>query len=156
MKKLCLLAIIVLALVFTGCAMLEPQPSVCDKPEAENSMLCDLSMKWGLTPERMGSVLYLSSALVLSNNPDEAADALEYVNGAIDILESGNITYGAFAKYLKEKQSLFVVIAVNEFINEFFGPNLVSLPIDPFDKGLISAHLKKQSDMIQSVIMSTE
>ena len=154
MKKLILLTIIVLALVFTGCAMLEPQPSVCDKPEAEGSVICDLASTMSTTPEQIDFLFRLGAAVALDRNPDEAGKALMFLDQATSILSGEGITYDALAKYLVGNMPITFVVA-SELLDKFVGledPLGNLLPISDFDMGLLRAHLERQRTLVQLAI----
>lgn len=150
MKKL----LVLLAIVFMfGCVALEPQPSVCDKPEAEDSVICSLASRMNTTPEQMDFVIRLATAVALDSNPDEAGKALRYLKSLDAVINGNGVTYDAFAKLLKNKPLTFVV--AQEVIDNFGGlknPVGELLPISEFDLNLLNTHIERQKQLIQIAI----
>ncbi len=146
MKNLRHLFVLLLAIMlFSSCTFFQPAPSVCDKPEAVGSRICDMTQKLGLTPEKTGLLLRLASSAALDRNPDEAEKALEYLNEALTYLSTDGLTYAAFAKFMKGNSSMFLTIVANELLAEM--GNLTAL-INAFDLGLLKIHFTKQRDMV--------
>lgn len=135
----------VMIMLFASCTFFQPSPTVCSKPEAANSMICDMSAKLGLTPEKVGIILRLGAAGVLDANPDETKKALSYLDEVLLLLNEADLTYMVFAKYFKDKPSMVFNIIAGELLAEM---GTLDMVIDPFDLGLLKTHLKKQKTMV--------
>lgn len=150
MKKTRLCSILILMIcalmLFASCAFLQPSPSVCEKPEAGKSVICDLSAKLGLTPEKVGLILRLASSAALDKNPNEAQKALTYLDEALALLNEAGLSYNLFAKHFKKSPSMFVDILAGELLSEMGSLDMV---IDPFDLNLIKTHLTRQKRIVQ-------
>ena len=137
--------LIMTVMLFASCTFFQPAPTVCDKPEAVESRICDMTQKLGLTPEKTGLLLRLASSAALDANPDEAEKALEYLNKALSYLNTDGLTYALFAKFMKDNSSMFLTIVANELLAEMGSLTVV---INAFDLGLIKVHLTKQRDLV--------
>lgn len=149
MKKtrLSLFVIMIVAVVFfASCTFFQPSPSVCEKPEAGKSVICDLSARLGLTPEKVGLILRLASSASLDKYPDEAQKALTYLDEALILLKEAELTYVLFAKHFEGNSSLFINIVASELLAEM---GTLDMVIDPFDLNLFKTHLERQKKIVQ-------
>jgi len=151
MKRL--IFIMLVGMLLSSCVALQPKPSVCDKPDAEGSVICALAGRIGTTPEQLDFMLRLGTAVALDSNPDEAGEALRYLDKATALLNGTGITYDALAMLLKNKPLTFVV--ATEVIDQMVGlenPLGELLPISEFDIGLLRTHVERQKQLIQIAI----
>lgn len=140
-----IIMIITVLMLFESCRFFQPSPTVCDKPEASNSVICKMTAELGLTPEKVGAVLRLAAAMELDANPDEAEKALKYLNRALSLLEDNGLTYYLFAKFFKDNTSAFVTVAAEELLAEM---GTLDMLIDPFDQNMFKIHFTRQRDMV--------
>jgi hypothetical protein len=145
--------IITVLMLFTSCRFFQPSPTICDKPEASNSVICKVTAELGLTPEKVGVVLRLAAAMELDANPDEAEKALEYLNKALILLEDNGLTYYLFAQFFEDNTSMFVTIAAEELLAEM---GTLDMLMDPFDRNMIKIHFTRQRDMVASSLARTK
>lgn len=151
MKKILLVLITIVFL--SSCVALQPQPSVCEKPEAEGSVICSLTQRMSTTPEQVDFLLQVSSALLLEENPSEAGKVLASVNKVMEY-SGGSGTYDGLAKLILKERPL-VGVVVKKFVDNMVGledPIGSLLPISDFDKGMIMYHLQQQKTLIEIAI----
>ncbi len=140
------LMIIFTIVFFASCTFFQPSPSVCEKPEAGKSVICDLSAKLGMTPEKVGLIMRLGSAALLDKNPDETKKALEYIDEALSVLNEDGMTYLLFAQFFKDNPSSLINIIAGELLSEMGNLDML---MDAFDIYLIKTHLTKQKRMVE-------
>lgn len=145
--------LLIMIMFFASCTFFQPSQSVCDKPEAAKSVICNLSAKLGLTPEKVGLILRLSSAAALDANPDEAEKALSYLDEALLLLNEVNLTYMIFAKFFKSEPSTVLNIIASDLLDEM---GTLDMVIDPFDLYLIKTHLERQKAMVTASLARTK
>ena len=134
----------------SGCVGLEPQPSVCEKPEAEGSVICNIAARIGTTPEQLDFIIRLGTAAALDKNPDQAGKALMFLDKVEALLDGNGVTYDALAVLLKDKPLTFVVM--QEVLDQMAGlenPLGELLPISDFDLSLLRTHIERQRKLIE-------
>jgi hypothetical protein len=140
---------LVMVFLTFGCTMLQKQPSVCEKPEAENSVICKIAGAMYTSPENLDLILQLGSAIALDKNPEEAATALEYLNKAVAILSGEGVTYASLAQYLKTDMPATFTVVTNGLLGEMIKIDSV---IPPFDLDLIRIHLERQILLVKTAM----
>ena len=148
MKKFLLL--IIVFMFMSGCIFsLQPQPSVCEKPEAEGSVICGMASRMGTTPETLDKIIRLATALKLDKDPTQAVKAMDYLEKLDKYLKGEIITYDGLAKILKGKPTTFVVS--QEILDSFGGLKIapdILMPISEFDQSLLRIHIEKQKQLL--------
>ena len=131
-----------IALVFTGCAMLPTVPSVCDTAPGE-SWICSKANDLGVKVEDMD--LLISVAILRMDNKT-ARLALEFYD-AIEYVLSKDITYYNLIDYVRLNIKLTgpEILIISRYL-----PHLSSTAyISKFDKGLIMAHIDHQRALLK-------
>ena len=146
--------IIVLALLlFMGCSATS---NLCTVPEANNSVVCDLSAKLHITPEMISQSLLIANFGALEVDLYTAQQADKFVNNLIGQIEkfkaSGNTyTYAQAISFInsqynllpKKIQAVFVIIDPAGLASQN-----ITLPLTNYDFDLFLRHLNKQKQII--------
>ena len=147
-KVLAVLAVLAMA----GCATINiNKPSVCDKPEAQDSVICELAGHVGQTPETVAGILKISNIAALAGNLYTAQEAEAFIDEAIEHLiffkDMDTLTYVQVVKYTLQKLSLLspeamaLFVILDGFTSYDFGE--VRLLTD-FDIDMLVKHLNDQ------------
>lgn len=137
--------------------------NICGVPEAQNSVICQVSKKINVSPENLSKVLLIANVAMLeseSKDPNKtvAKEAYSFVTKAKAKLESivGDLTYGDVVNYLLNTykilparvQAIFVVIdPLQDVVNQNIYFNKV---LSSYDIQLLIRHLNKQEIIIKA------
>jgi hypothetical protein len=140
--------LVFIAFVLTGCAQIQPTPSVCESPDAEGSIICKILYETGAaTPEQANFILKLATGIMLENNPDKCESTMNFLNSSIALLESG-IQYSTISNYITSFVPITLEITAEELLDGMLD---FQVPINDFDKGLLIEHLEQQRSVVERV-----
>jgi len=147
MKHIALFLILLLAVVFAGCAgmpkLFEPAEPYCTAEEQKDSIIYK-----HLNPGDTDFALVLFSAGVLEKNPHLAPmikDRLLELRAAV---ESG-ITAAALEKMVRDKFSLVMGVALGRVLEKFKG---VNVPLGVCDRRLVLGHIDNQLEIVEMIL----
>ena len=131
--------LIVVSMLFIGCAGMMPQPSVCESPEAEASFICEKCSEAGVTVEDIDLVFQIAAVRLLEGQDKEAA--LKFFD-AVEVLLDKNATYRALIEFVKSEIGMVgpEVLLISRYFPMFDSTRYIS----KFDKWLILTHIENQ------------
>jgi hypothetical protein len=153
-KALMVFMVLLLGLIMAACATTS---QLCAVPEAQNSVVCELSAKLKTTPEMISQSLQVANLGALASDVYTAQQADEFVDKIItdiqDIQKMGKeISYLDAINYIDGKLNLlptkikavFVLIDTAGLTTQG-----IKQPLTDYDFDLIIRHLQKQKELIK-------
>jgi hypothetical protein len=129
-----------------------PQASLCAKPEAADSIICQLSTYLKTTPEQIDAML-LDASLVSLATKVTSAEELRKTLDTVEVWVSGRdiLTMDGLAKYLGEKAAFdpYLALLLSRRLPILASvPTLSYKPLTAFDKSLVLLEIKRQKDQV--------
>jgi len=145
--------IIMILILMAGCAT---NSQLCTVPEAQNSVVCELSTKLHTTPEMISQTLLVANMGALEADVYTAQQANKFVDDLISEIENfrklgKTISYIDAIRYIDSKfkilparvQAVFVIMNPAGLSDQ-----VINLPLTDYDFDLLLRHLNKEKQII--------
>lgn len=150
-----LIMVFMLILILSACGS---KSMLCSVPEAENSVVCELSKKMNTTPEMISQTLMVANIGAMEADAYTAKRANVFVDKIIaeisEVRKLGkSVSYLDAINYIQTKfdvlprkvQTLFVIVNPAGLYDQN-----ITIPLTDYDYELLLRHLQKQKDILKA------
>ena len=152
-KELQVLSVLFVLVMFAGCGTTS---MLCSVPEADGSVICELSKKINTTPEAISQSLKIANAGAMELDVYDAYEAEKFVDKIISEIQEvqkmgKEVSYREAIEYIRgiysklpERVQLIFEIASPDMLSQ----NLIEIPLTDYDFKLLLDHLNNQKNII--------
>ena len=149
MKKFFTVLLCIFFMSFLGCAATQSRSSVCNKPEAQDSVICDTFGNLGMSVEQANLLFKVANVALIQENAYTKESFLKFLDETERLVD----TSGSYMNL-----ALYIISAIEAF-NYKHGVELIMIsdylytfnqttPITSYDQYLLKEHIKQQRNTV--------